>query len=359
MKSKVVAITDYPLKGTSFGNVALKLFSKLCTKYDIDVLSLGYTGLPIDFGFRILPLDSAIQIGFYNKHIPRDVTLVFHSFYFLEKLGITSFPSRSILYIPVEASSIPIKYGTSLAQFDRVLTPSIYSQQVLGILGINADVLYHGVDSNFFKSNEGIKKEFFFGFLGMNDIRKQIPKIVEAYSKLGMTGNDLVINTTREGHYDIPSIFQNYNLPPNYAPGKFLGIPSTPDLILNFYNRIKAYVQCSSESFGLPSLEAASCELPNIASFHGASPEILGNASLYVNPIGYLDTNLGPIAIPDVNELEEKMRMLVDNPSLRKELGLKGRDRALLFDWNKPVEQLDKILEEEISIGRTRSTSKV
>jgi glycosyltransferase involved in cell wall biosynthesis len=351
-KKRLVVITDFPLRGSSFATVSLNLFSKLAEKYDIDILSLGYMGLPLNiYGFRILPLDSAAQIGYYNKHIPRDLTLVFHSFYFLEKLGLTTFPSRSILYIPVETTSIPKKYRDLMQRFDRVLTPSLYSQDVIKSAGMKSDVVYHGVETEFFEKNNKIPKQFMFGFLGLNDMRKQIPKLVEAYSKLKIGDGHLVISTTAEGHYDIPSLYADHGMKPNYVGNKFFNLPSTPDGILDFYRRIKIYVQCSSESFGLPSLEAASCELPNIALDQGASPEILSDCALFVKPMGFLETNLGPIAVPDVESLTEAMATLVDNPGMRKELGLKGRKRSYMFNWSDAVTKLDRILEEEISIG--------
>ena len=352
MKQHLLLISDFPLRGTSFATVSLNLFSKLSEKYDIDVLSLGYMGVPLNiYGLRMLPLDSISQVGFYNKNIKRDLTIVFHSFYFLEKLGIGTFPSRSLLYIPVEAKKIPNRFRPLLQRFDRVITPSMYSQEVLGVAGIKADVLYHGVDTDFFKKDDKVPQESMFGFLGLNDMRKQVPKIIEAYSRLNIGDQDLLVSTTSEGAYDIPSVYSDFGLSPRFVANKFVNLPSTPDGILSFYQKIKAYVQCSSESFGLPSLEAASCELPNIALNHGASREILGDASLYVEPVAFLDTNLGPIGIPDVDQLTECMRQLLEDPSLRKELGLKGRTIAYKYNWEEAVRKLDGILEEELSLG--------
>ncbi len=74
------------------------------------------------------------------------------------------------------------------------------------------------------------------------------------------------------------------------------------------------------EGFGLPILEAMSFNLPVLSSFSSSLPEIGGEACFYFDP-------------NDVNELVEKLIKLKNNPSLRKELIKKGKERIKHFSW--------------------------
>ena len=74
------------------------------------------------------------------------------------------------------------------------------------------------------------------------------------------------------------------------------------------------------EGFGLPPLEAMQCGTPVITGDRTSLPEVVGDAGLLVDPF-------------DTDALKEALTRLIDDAALRAELGARGLQRALLFNW--------------------------
>lgn len=68
-------------------------------------------------------------------------------------------------------------------------------------------------------------------------------------------------------------------------------------------------------------LEGLACGLPTIASTRGGIPEVGGDAALYFHP-------------PGVDELAEKLALLVDDDRARGAWGARARARAEAFSWS-------------------------
>lgn len=80
------------------------------------------------------------------------------------------------------------------------------------------------------------------------------------------------------------------------------------------------------EGFGLPSLEALTQGVPVVASWTGASPEILGEAALYFNPY-------------DVEDMAQAISKVINDKSLREDLIKKGFEQTKKFNWQKCAEE--------------------
>ncbi len=84
------------------------------------------------------------------------------------------------------------------------------------------------------------------------------------------------------------------------------------------------------ESFGVSNLEAAACEVPQVASDMGGFKEIIENGIT-----GFLVEPKNPQAIA------EKIISLIEDVSLRRKIGKNAREKIIRdFDWNKNVEQM-------------------
>ena len=106
------------------------------------------------------------------------------------------------------------------------------------------------------------------------------------------------------------------------------------DAQLHFlYKTALAYI-CPSldEGFGLPVLEAMSLGVPVACSRTGALPEVAGEAALYFDP-----------AQPE--EIAFCMKRLLSGEK-RKELSVKGMERASLFSWPRAAASLMNLLKE-------------
>jgi len=165
-------------------------------------------------------------------------------------------------------------------------------------------------------------------FLYVGNIRKikNVPGLVAAYLRLKradstvpplvIAGKDQMPQWTRQYEKD-PSIRILTDVP-------FQDLPA-------FYRSAIAFVFPSFfEGFGLPPLEAMACGCPVISSRAGSLPEVLGEASLAIDP-----HNVGSIA--------DAMKQLFVNSSLRLQLIARGREQVKRYSWKTTARETFKI----------------
>lgn len=98
----------------------------------------------------------------------------------------------------------------------------------------------------------------------------------------------------------------------DYVPDKELA---------SLYRNALAYVFPSLyEGFGLPPLEAMSYNCPVVSSNQASLPEILGDSALYFDPYSNID-------------VYEKIKKIIKNKHLRKELAEKGKTQINQYTW--------------------------
>lgn len=86
------------------------------------------------------------------------------------------------------------------------------------------------------------------------------------------------------------------------------------------------------EPFGMVNLEAMATELPVVASRAGGIPEAIAN-----DETGFL------VPASDAPALAGALRRLLDNPTLRREMGQAGRRRAHRYSWGTIAAQVESI----------------
>jgi glycosyltransferase involved in cell wall biosynthesis len=87
------------------------------------------------------------------------------------------------------------------------------------------------------------------------------------------------------------------------------------------------------EGFGLPVLEAMESGTPVIASNAASIPEVGGDACLYFDP-------------QSATELEMRIKELLSNDELRRELREKGLRHQRRFTWRKTAEETLRVYEQ-------------
>lgn len=94
------------------------------------------------------------------------------------------------------------------------------------------------------------------------------------------------------------------------------------------------------EGFSLPAVEAMACGTPVVASRAGALPEVLGT-----------DGRCAALVTPgDVDELQQVLGDLLDNPERRHGMGAAGRRRALdVYSWESVAAQTVNVYEKAIA----------
>ena len=93
------------------------------------------------------------------------------------------------------------------------------------------------------------------------------------------------------------------------------------------YNAAKLFVYPSFyEGFGLPPVEAMACGTPVVTSNSTSIPEIVGDAAILMDPY-------------DVDDLCEKMYLVLTNKELKDSLISKGLSRSSELSWEKTAKQ--------------------
>jgi glycosyltransferase involved in cell wall biosynthesis len=163
--------------------------------------------------------------------------------------------------------------------------------------------------------------------------RKNLVALVNAFAdvrKYGYPGLKLVlagsISTNKfDNDYDLiletieKNGIQSEVVITGYLPDEKVG---------QLYNNALMYVFPSlNEGFGLPVLEAFEHNLPTLVSDNTCLPEVGGDAVLLFKPF-------------DVQDMADKIRKVLDDGELRKDMIGKGRERIKDFSWQATARQI-------------------
>jgi glycosyltransferase involved in cell wall biosynthesis len=91
------------------------------------------------------------------------------------------------------------------------------------------------------------------------------------------------------------------------------------------------------EGFGLPPLEAMKCGAAVIVGNRTSLPEVVGDAGLAVDPF-------------DIDAIAGAIRKLINDPALRRELSVKGLQRANEFNWRETAMKTLAVYKEVASV---------
>jgi len=90
-----------------------------------------------------------------------------------------------------------------------------------------------------------------------------------------------------------------------------------------------------NEGFGIPVLEAFKAQIPVLVADNSCLPEIGGDAVIQFDPL-------------NVNDIADKMQLLIDNGEIRNDLIAKGNKRLNNFSWKQTAQQLLKVFERAV-----------
>lgn len=174
-----------------------------------------------------------------------------------------------------------------------------------------------------------IKNDYIL-FVGTLQPRKNIARLIEAFSKIDKPSLDLVVVGKKGWKFEeilaAPEKFRVEN------KVKFLESVTDEDLPAFYKNAVCFVLPSLYEGFGLPVLEAMKYGCPVVTSNVSSLPEAGGNAALYINPL-------------DVDDIAKNLESIIQNSELRKELIKKGYEQAKKFSWEKTARETLKALE--------------
>ena len=180
----------------------------------------------------------------------------------------------------------------------------------------------------------------YFLHVGVLEKRKNLGLLIQAFDKLtkmeGYESHRLVLVGQRGPRETLDDYDQLVKLVTSLGLTDrvdFTGYVSQEQLASYFQHALGYVFPSTNEGFGLPVLEAFSFGLPVIISRQGALMEVAGDAALI------LEKN-------EEESLVQSMKLLVDDPDLRKVLGEKGRIRLQEFSAEKFFLSLEQAFKE-------------
>lgn len=372
---------------TGFGRVTHSVLAWLQHYFDVTVLGVNYYGDPHDYPYNIYPATQAGSgspwgdtrfVPILEKVNP-DVVMILNDHWivrmFLKALKNSGRPLESfppiVAYMPVDAPNV-----SHADQLNDLACGIFYTQfgwqeaAAAGFTG-RAAVIPHGVNTNSFypvDRNEARKaygldsivgeNTFIFGNVNRNQLRKRQDLSIKYFKEfIDYTGADDVFLYLHcamdDAGYDIPQLASYYGV-----NGKVL-IPSgnfgvwakiKDDLMYLVYNSFDVHMSTTQgEGWGLSSLEAAACGLPQILPDWSALGDWASDIALMV-PCTHTNTTVAKIntigGVPDQEEFVKAMHQAYTDPALRARLGRKGLELATdpKFRWYNIAMQFRNVL---------------
>jgi glycosyltransferase involved in cell wall biosynthesis len=231
-----------------------------------------------------------------------------------------------------------IRWAVRLA--GAIVVPSAATRsEIARATGIDPDravVAHHGVDAERFhpvdraeiarvRATLEIGDRPYVGFLGTLEPRKNVPALIRAWVTACEGRTDppaLVLAGAKGWDQDVARALEQV---PGHlvvrAPG-YLPLADLPGFLAGA--TVLAYPSLG-EGFGLPVLEAMACGATVLTSEELSLPEVGGDA------VAYCGTTSGEIAA--------QLRVLLDDPALRRHLGTAAVERAASFTWARAAQQ--------------------
>jgi len=179
-----------------------------------------------------------------------------------------------------------------------------------------------------------IKPKKYLLFVGTIQPRKNLERLIEVLAKLPFDyaqGDKLKLVIAGKWGWKFDGVKEAVNKFGVKDRVIFTGYISDTDRYILLANAL-VYVQPSiTEGFGLPVLEAMSMGVPVVSSNGGALGEILQNAGLLFNPY-------------DVSDMSEKIRLMVEDKSMRLKMIKRGNVKIKNFSWNKAAYETYNIM---------------
>lgn len=383
---KILFMTDGFRSPTGFGTVAANLISRLNKEFECAILSWQYIGNKyhdIEFDCDVYPVSNHSYgkdtLSYVLAEFKPDIFITIGDGYMLNYICDVRFQKllkdvKWISYLPIDGDVIPMQYEEFLEFPNVIVTMAKHGQKVLDKLGIRNVYIPHGIDTSVYKpmDKDKLKEEygyskdtFIYGCVARNQDRKQLQRLVRAFSLLKDKSNKILhfhndpldpANMFKDSNNNMYSVLMQaicyYGVKDYVYFSKgvrdFINGINTQEMAKT-YNMFDVHcLPTGGEGFGLPIVESLACGIPQIITDFTTAEELVGDdRGIRVPAITHIFVPHGSLkALIDEEKMSEAMQQLYDNDVLRKQMGENAAKFALGYDWNNTIVEWKKLLNE-------------
>jgi len=416
-KIKILWMSDSPLTVTGFATISKHIMNKLPNdKFEKHFIAHNYMGQTLKPGTTF---EDGTKLDFYLwgagtqryctdiiEHRIREIkpdifAVLLDTFMLMEAgyLGKDLGPSKTVMYFPSDGGgNLPTGCEEILKKFNVNVAMARYSQrQAKDCHNIKTLYIPHAIEPKVYKplsaeekekakAKFGITGKFVVGTVARNQGRKMMDRTFKAFARFAKGKDDVVLFC----HTDIDDAAQVFNMRQLVTRYKlnnkvmFSGMKFFKGfdyLEMNkVYNVMDVFfLSTSGEGFGIPTIEAAACEIPSVVTDYTTTHELLiedGECGLPAKLAGVehelfknqdkanqheldLAIDNGTITgswtvergLIDIQDAADKLDTLYNNEGLRKRLGKTGREKVLKFyNWDKVMKQWETLFENMVKV---------
>lgn len=376
--AKIVYMSDSPTISTGYGRVSKELTMALHNAgHEITVIGWGHDGEPHNFPFTIIPCNTHKEnfgedkLARYIRDEQPDILFTLGDPWMTEY--VPQMEERQtvcwISYFPIDGFPIPPNWHSWIRNID---VPVVFSKfafhLVKQVLGNNPVYIPHGVNTDIFKPLEdtnAIKREiigtddmFIVGCVARNQPRKNIPALIKAFSEFAKNKTDVGLYLhmqIRDVGWNIDELVKRFGVEDRaFQTTGFNAMNGVTDEHLNkIYNMFDIMaLPTMAEGFGLPILESQSAGTPVLVTDFSACTELVVDRQELIRVKDTLIMGRGiEQALADTEDLSHKLGIFYSDWKKKesrklKDLGAKGRTKALEMDWNTINKEFIKLIEE-------------
>jgi len=241
-------------------------------------------------------------------HFNADAVMILKDLYPFSK--IMQMPLELIAYVPIDSS--PVGYGIQnrLKYAFKVVSMSQFGYDELRNSGIKSTLIPHGISEEYrpLEDREQCRRrfhlgsnEFIIGFVGMNRVRKNIPRVVEVMRATRDMNPDVDVKgflwTNVDKEVPIRPIMLNLGMNEHvHWPNPDMyehGLPENN--MVELYNAFDCTICVGNEGYWMPGLESMACGTPIVVPDYAAAADRVGRGCgykvkvkdwTYNNPVG-------------------------------------------------------------------------
>ncbi len=264
-----------------------------------------------------------------------------------------------------EAAPLTEACCRAIESMDRFVVPSVWCQETAEALSPDAPIQYVplGVDPDVFRplperhklrEEGGLGNRFVVGCVARNSFRKQIPILIKAFQRFVGHRPEALLYLHMDPHdagWPLLQLVRRMGVAEHTLFTRGLAGPLGVDQhqMNRIYNLFDVMVlPTMGEAFGLPVLEAMAAGVPVVATDCSSLPELLRGRGELIAVKEYMTMpwDGAEYALPDTDDLVNKLDLLFGNRELRERYAQRGREFALSMTWDHSADQLCTLIED-------------